>query len=283
MKKFAVPFITFTLLFCSCSKKKAETNIDTFTFHSVILNKDMQVQVYLPPKYSDDTGYPVLYFFHDHGGSPYTVMEQYEIAQTAQLLIESDEIYPIIIAAVDIDRSFGINSSETSKTYETHSGKSFDMGMYEDYFMWEIIPYIDENYITDQNERYIGGYSIGGFAALYLALNYPESFTKAGGHSPSIFIDSFPDETVTQFLYPTDELREVRDPIRIVQNSIGEFPEFFLDVEAGGSDGVEFLYNAMVDKNITVQYHVLGLSHSRQTCASNMEEYLKFYAGSNDK
>jgi enterochelin esterase-like enzyme len=241
----------------------------------------MKIKVYLPPGYEDGEDFPVLYFFADYGGGAYTVMEQYGAAYTAEKMIEENKIEPLIIVAVGLDRSFGLNSSEQVQIVETTSGKVFHTGMYEDYFMLEIIPYIDNNYNTlqDKNSRYVGGYSMGGFAALHLALKYPEYFSKSGGHSPSIFIDEFPDKTVTDFLYPSEEIRDYRDPIRIVQNSQEEFPAFYLDVEMGGSSGVEYLYNEMIKKGIKAEYHVMGLSHSRETCNSNMEDYLMFYAG----
>ena len=283
VKKYAVLIAAVCFIFCGCAKKEPGYDVEDVTFYSAILNEDMKLKIYLPPGYAKGEDYPVLYFLPDWGGSAYTVMDQYGTAQTAQRLIETGEIEPIIIAAIDMDRSFGINSADAVETVETTSGKVFEKGRYEDYFVQEIVPFIDGRYKTDaqKDTRYIGGYSMGGFAALHISLRHPDMFSKAGGHSPSVFIDSFPDETVSDFLYPTEEIRIERDPIYIVREGGFVDVSFFLDVESGGSAGVKYLYDTMIDKDIDARYSVMGISHSRMTCSENMEQYLMFYAGIN--
>lgn len=271
------------ILLCSCSLQsdKQRPDIEPIDFMSDILEKKMQLKVYTPKGYTKEQVYPVLYFFPDGGGSVSTVMEQYDIAGQAEQLIAEGRIKPLIIVAVDIDRSFGINSAEQVETIETTTGKIFEKGMYEDYFIKEIIPFIDARYPTESAKqgRFIGGYSMGGFAALHIALRNPELFAKAGGHSPSIFIDAFPDKTVSDFLYPSEQLRLERDPIHIVQqHKIFEL-QLFLDVELGGSAGVKYLYDTAVEQGIDATYHVLSFSHSRTSCYENMVQYLMFYAG----
>lgn len=250
-------------------------------FYSTILKKEMQLKIYTPPGYRNDTAYPVLYFFHDYGGSVYTVMEEYGIAVKAEELISNNEIAPLIIVAVDIDRSFGINSSSIVEIVETESGMIFNTGMYMDFFIKEIVPHIDSSYstIAKKDGRYIGGYSMGGFAALHIALKNPDLFSKVGGHSPSLVIERFKDITVTNFLYPDIETRKERDPIYLVQDGDYNGLQLFLDVEYGGSDGVEFLYNLAIDNGIKAEFRNLSMTHGRDSCRMNMNEYLLFYAG----
>ncbi len=273
------------IFFVSCSKVESEVQITDIDFASEILGKQMLLKVYTPQGYEDGERYPVLYFFPDYGGSVYTIMDQYDIAEKAEAMIEAGLIEPIIIVAVDVDRSFGINSAEKVETVETESGKLFDKGMYEDYFINEIVPYIDQNYntISEKKARYVGGYSMGGFAALHIAMRNSDMFSKAGGHSPSLFIESFPDTTVTDFLYPTDDIRQERDPIKIAENFDDSALKIFLDVESGGSAGVKYLYDLLSGKGMSSEYHVMSLSHSRQSCNENMEDYLLFYAGTENK
>ena len=282
MKKICLILIlAASMLFCGCEKEENEPDIDDVDFSSVILDKEMKLKIYMPPGYEEGVFFPVLYFFPDGGGSVYTVMDGYGTAEKAEAMIEAGIIEPIIIVAVDIDRSFGVNSAETVETVETESGKVFERGMYEDYFVKEIIPYIDENYntIDDKSARYAGGYSMGGFAALHIAMRNPEIFSKAGGHSPSLFIESFPDETVTEFLYPTDEIRQERDPLRIARDFDDKSLKIFIDVESGGSSGVKYLYDILKDRGMDAEFHVMSISHSRMSCYENMEAYLLFYAG----
>ena len=51
-----------------------------------------------------------------------------------------------------------------------------------------------------------------------------------GGHSPTLFLDSLPDASVSAFLYPDEEVRNQRDPLRLVKTipeTLGS--EFYID------------------------------------------------------
>lgn len=280
MKKVFCIIGFFILLCVGCSSNKVE-NVDKITYFSDILGKEMILQVYIPPGYSEDEKYPVLYFIADYGGTSYTVMNNYSVKEKADKLISNKEIFPLIIVGVNIDKSFGINSSAEFETFVTESGKAFNKGMYSDYFCKEIIPTIDSRYstVTTKDGRFVGGYSMGGYAALHIAFNNPDLFSKVGGHSPSLFIEDFIDKTVSEWLYPTLEIRKQRDPIYLAQSEDISDLSIFLDVEAGGSTGVEYLYNILIEKDIDAVFMELGYSHNRTTCNANMETYLAFYAG----
>ena len=270
------------IVLISCASEKEE-KAEKITFYSDILRKEMILQVYIPPGYSGDDKYPVLYFIADYGGSAYTVVNEYSITEKADALISNEEISPLIIVGVNIDKSFGINSSAYVGSFVTESGKVFNNGMYEDYFCNEIIPLIDSRYstVTLKEGRYIGGYSMGGYAALHIAFKNPGMFSKVGAHSPSLFIDKFTDKTVSDWLYPTLEIRKQRDPIYLAQSEDISDLSIFLDVEIGGSTGVKYLHDILLEKNIDSTFMELGYSHGRLTCSENMDTYLSFYAGMN--
>jgi enterochelin esterase-like enzyme len=281
--KIIIYLIVFVFILSGCNLKKSDKqpHIDDIDFYSSILGKDMKIKVYTPKDYLEDNEYNVLYFLPDYGGSVYTVMEQYSIAEKADKLISESKIKPLIIVAVSIEKSFGINSSEKVESIETLSGKTFNKGMYEDYVCKEVIPLIDSKYhtIAEKEGRNIGGYSMGGFAALHISFRNLELFSKVGGHSPSIFIDDFPDKTVSDWLYPNDDIRKERDPILIAQNQKIEGLKVFLDVEIGGSLGVKYLYDVLKSSGIDAKFHELSLSHGRESCNENMDDYLVFYSG----
>jgi hypothetical protein len=51
-----------------------------------------------------------------------------------------------------------------------------------------------------------------------------------GAHSPTLFVDSLPDASVSSFLYPTEELRDQRYPLRLVLAARGlAAMHFFID------------------------------------------------------
>lgn len=188
------------LCFFCCGRAKSREaqneRLKTVTIQSVILGKDMISQVYLPENYDSTVKYPVLYFLPSNGGSSYTVIQQFGILEAADELTQSHQIHPTIIVALGIDNSFGLNSNaETQEITRSLSTEHYDVkiheGMYEDYIIDEAIPYIDAHFSTDASRdgRSIGGYSMGGFAALYIAFQHPDLFAKVGGHSPSLFVD----------------------------------------------------------------------------------------------
>ena len=282
----AIIFVMATLLLlsgCTRGNPAGQPHIDDINFYSDILEKDMKLKVYTPRDYSEVGEYPVLYFLPDYGGSVSTVMEQYAIAEKADKLIADGKIKPLIIVAVGVERSFGINSSEKVESFETSSGKVFHKGMYKDYVCKEVIPFIDSMYRTDAGKegRYIGGYSMGGFAALHISFSHPELFSKVGGHSPSIFTGDFPDKSVSDWLYPNEELRKERDPILLAQSKKLDGLSVFLDVEIGGSPGVAYLHKILENNGANAVFRELSLSHGRASCNENMNEYLMFYSGDN--
>lgn len=293
MKKRCGGFVLFIgilvmVLGSGCGSRQPEPTVEDVVFHSTALDKDMKLKVYLPPGYNEDSQYPVLYFLPDYGGSSYAVMEQYETAQTAERMINEGILQPLIIVGVQLDASFGINSADKTAQYTTPTDKTFGVGRYEDYLCNEVIALVDERYSTikDGEGRFIGGYSMGGFAALHAAFRHPGLFSRVGGHSPSLFLDEFADANVSDWLYPTAEVRSQRDPIWIArENDIGN-PVVFLDEPVGGSEaylGIQEMIGILEEKGIAVEYRQLGLSHSRATCAQNMETYLLFYAGKEEK
>ena len=156
--------------------------------------------------------------------------------------------------------------------------------MYEDYIIYEAIPYIDEHFSTDtsRDKRYIGGYSMGGFAALYLAFHHPDLFSKVGGHSPSLFADiSAYDETSWQkWLYPNEEVRAERDPILLADKKNLDGLSVFLDTgeHDPNVDGCQKLYERLTKKGVTTDYHLFSGTHGFGYCSHHMKDYLLFYA-----
>ncbi len=97
---------------CASTAHDRAGSLEKISIPSVLLGKEITSYVYLPFGYDDTKEYPALYYMASAGGSAYTVIHQFEIAETADRLMASGEIDPMIIIALGIDFSFGINSSE---------------------------------------------------------------------------------------------------------------------------------------------------------------------------
>lgn len=68
---------------CAPGSPSSPCRIDKITLDSVRLGKPQPLQIYLPPGYTGDAAYPVLYFLADYGGTAETVMSEYGAAAQA--------------------------------------------------------------------------------------------------------------------------------------------------------------------------------------------------------
>lgn len=265
--------ITFMCLSCKTVQTNSnESQVNKITIYSKALEKNMNVNVYLPTNYSKHKKYPVLYMLHGYTDNENCWMPNLRLQETVDKLINENRINPIIIIMPQIDNSFGINTDKIA-----NMSLSFSAGLYEDYLYKDIIPYVDKHYSTIKNKhgRYIGGLSMGGFAALHLAFIHNNMFSKVGGHSPAFIED--------MWLYPNDYIRNIRDPIRIAEKKDLGSLKVYLD--CGDMDSFEFyigceqLFNILKQKNITCEYHLNKGEHNAQYWIDNSEKYLIFYAG----
>ncbi len=143
--------------------------------------------VYLPPGYDDnpDRRYPVIYVLAGHGGSGPLMLAPSawgeSFPERIDRLIRSGVMEPVIAVLPDCWTIFGgaqyINSSA--------------LGQYEDYFIDELIPYVDGTYRTlpAREHRGITGKSSGGYGAMVQSMRHPEVFGAVASHSGDIYFE----------------------------------------------------------------------------------------------
>ena len=156
---------------------------ETFTSTALASAKDgssptKQLKIYLPPSYYTSVkSYPVVYFFHGFGDTmSFNVARQFLFNQ---FMTEAGNKEFIV---VEVDGSRG-NSSQGSLWVNSPV-----TGMWEDYVIKEIVPYIDETYrtIPKAESRGTAGYSMGGFASLNLATRNPDVFSAVLSLCPGV-------------------------------------------------------------------------------------------------
>jgi enterochelin esterase-like enzyme len=265
------------------------SKIQKATFHSRSLDQDMKMNVYLPKGYNHTQHYPVLYIMHGYSGTETGWMPELGLDAAADKLIETGKIVPLIIVAPQLDNSYGINSSPTYSI--TNPGDPFTSyyGMYEDYIYKDLIEYVDTHFSTIANRegRYIGGNSMGGFISLHTAFLHPNLFSKAGGHSPALFLNDWSttggENGLKAFLYPTDEERKIRDPLIISKDLDLSNIKVYLDCgdqdENKFYEGTEQMYNLLKAKGVAVEYHKSKGKHDVDYWKPMLDNYLLFYAG----
>jgi enterochelin esterase-like enzyme len=254
-------------------------------FLSKILGKKMRIVVYLPQGYSRQNEYQVLYLLHGYSHTEENWLKKIEIDKKADEMIVAEKIKPVIIVMPQIDNSFGINSAlQTSVVGGNDPKFNFNFGRYEDYLYQEVIPYIDTHYntIPYREGRWIGGQSMGGYAALHLAFEHKDMFSKTAGHMPALSLNSFLDSQKNR-LYQIEVVRQEWDPINIARNKDLSDIEVYLDCGKNDGyklfDGCELLYNFLKEKGISVEYHLNSGEHNSAYVKENIEKHLLFYAG----
>jgi enterochelin esterase-like enzyme len=261
-------------------------HIEELKIYSKSLQKEMKVNVYTPPNYSSKKKYPVLYLLHGKDGNQNSWMNGFlgisavKIHQKADKLIKDHKIEPLIIVSPQIDNSYGVNSSSETKEY-----KDYSKGMYEDYIVRDLIPYIDKKYSTQptREHRYIGGLSMGGFAAIHIGFLHPDLFSKIGGHSPALRKNPTSGTNIS-WLFPSETERLQRDPLYMAKNLKLDELQIYLD--NGDKDhewlieGNEILLEILKQKGIEVQYSVNSGGHDYKYWGSQADKYLKFYSNS---
>lgn len=169
-------------------QRQLTPNMRVHNFHSQILSTDRHVLVWLPPGYDQDQSkrYPVFYM-HD-GQNKYI---NWRIDETAQTLIQSKEIEPLILVGVYHGGTREDRYKDYTPTYNPSFRTSGKADLYGRMLIEEIKPFIDSQYRTlaDAASTGMGGASLGGLVSLYLGLKYKTQFGKLALMSPSVWWD----------------------------------------------------------------------------------------------
>lgn len=150
--------------------------VEDVTFHSAALNREMTYRVYLPDKIAAGKKLPVVYLLHGNGGSFRNWSNYSDVAQYAA----RDNSNGMILVMAEGESSYYMDAAE----------KPGDK--YEDYLVNDLMNDAESRFPAEKSRpsRAIIGVSMGGFAAVKLALSRPELFSFAGAISPAIDVPS---------------------------------------------------------------------------------------------
>lgn len=191
------------------------------TIHSAALGVEKNFYVALPPGYSSAANsrerYPTLYLFRgherewvhrqqDHSRHGRTVIDVY------RQLLEDGEVGPMVLVfpgtSSDSNRVPGllVNFREPALALDE---PGIGTGRFEDYFVRDLVPYIDANFrtIPHRHARAVDGFSLGGFQSIKIAAQHPELFCSAGSFDGT-------------FLWATNQGRGVRVRDRVLNNAM---------------------------------------------------------------
>ena len=164
-------------------------------FGSLHLETPRNVLVYLPPGYGLDVTrrYPVFYM---HDGQNLVNPEDafggvvWEVDETAQALILSEQIEPIIIVGI---YNTGDKRIDEYTPVKSAGGKMRGRGGNADQYgrmiIEELKPFIDREYLTKPEREFtaLGGSSLGGLVSLHIGFKRFDVFSRLAVLSPSVW------------------------------------------------------------------------------------------------
>lgn len=195
-------------------------------FHSNALNRDMPYRVFLPAHPDPETKLPVVYLLHGGNGSFRDWSNDSQVSAYAGK--------GLIIVMPEGEFSYYMNSAENPKN------------RFEDYTFGDLIADVQSRFPAAQtrDKRAIIGISMGGFAAIKIALTRPDLFCFVAALSPSIDITHRPFKLkrwgewwrIRNIFGPYgSEQRRLRDPISLLQSADpGKTP--YLYITAGQNE-----------------------------------------------
>jgi enterochelin esterase-like enzyme len=151
------------------------------TIPSPTLGATRPVAIYLPPGYADAANsgrrYPVLYLLSGAPGSAGDWFTHMHAAQTADRLIASGAVPPLLLVSPDGNGS----PHRDSQFLDSFDGRQ----RVETFLVRDVLGYIDAHYrtITARAARGLAGYSAGAYGALNVGLHHPELFGTLAGFS----------------------------------------------------------------------------------------------------
>lgn len=265
-----------------CSGKVMES----LTFHSKILNKDVKYSIYLPPDYeTSQRSYPALYLLHGYSDDETGWIQFGEANLIEDKAIQNNTAPAMIIIMPDGQVTWYVND---------YQGKE----KWSDMFIRELIPYMESTYrIRAKKEfRAISGLSMGGYGSLHIAMRNPDMFSSCVAFSAGVFTD---EDIVNQDdkgykmyfknLFGNELKGEDRlsrnwkefSPLDILDNQVPEeLKKVRWYIDCGDDDflykGNAELHRKMRELGIPHEYRVRDGSHSWVYWRTGLPEGLKF-------
>ncbi|CAA9298632.1 MAG: hypothetical protein AVDCRST_MAG77-5418 [uncultured Chloroflexi bacterium] len=240
------------------------------TVQSQALERSMPYLVWLPPGYPRASGnYPVVYLLHGGGDGVNPGRTEWRtmgLERALEKIVGGDEVEPFIVVLPEGLHGYWIDHANGGPRWAQ-------------YVSQDVVQHVDRTFRTDRRpeRRAVAGLSMGGHAALQLALRQPDLFRIAGAHSPSLrsreasppfFGDAawfarFDPETLARTVPEADARRL----------------QFWIDAGVGDQwrKQDEALAVTLEKRGAKVTLKIQEGGHEGQYWRANIEQYVRFY------
>jgi putative tributyrin esterase len=232
MVEFSSPFDPIEL-----SDPALESNyLRNLTFHSKALQGRGDVTLYIPPQCADLIGVPIVLLLHGVYGSHWAWFFKGAAHRTAQRLIDSNSIRPMLIAAP----SDGLHGDGTGYLPYPHAN-------YERWIAHDVPECIRHLFpCVTSGPILLSGLSMGGYGALRLGFKYPERFHAISAHSSITHISQF-DQFVRHSMRPDQIAPEEPDVLLWAARNAPSLPHLRFDC---GRDDTLFAANIQFHEDL---------------------------------
>jgi len=175
--KCILAFILSLIISITCY---SQSNVmESLSFHSNILNRDISYSIYLPSGYNNSQRlYPALYLLHGYTDDQTAWLQSGNMQDITDKAISNGNAAPMIVIMPDAWDTWYVNQ---------YDGKM----PYEDMFFKELIPFMEKTYRIrpDVRNRAISGLSMGGYGSFLYSLHHPDMFCACCPLSAAVFTD----------------------------------------------------------------------------------------------
>jgi enterochelin esterase-like enzyme len=230
---------------------------EVFDYDSTVTGTRRKAVVYLPPRYSADRKYPVLYLLHGIGGNEWEWSSYVHADAIVDNLISAGKATPMIVVMPNGRALADDRVPAPDKTFSPQNAEGF--AKFERDLLDCLIPAIQSKYSasTNREQRALAGLSMGGGQSLNFGLKHLDAFAWVGGFS------SAPNTK------PSAEL--VRDPAAAREQLK------LLYLSCGNKDGLisvsQRVHSCLKQQNIPHIWNVDDHGHNGETWGNNLYHF----------
>lgn len=209
-----------------------------YTYYSNTAERDTPVNVLLPPDYSEEKEYPVLYILHgyydnqDWMARPIVCISTmlsnlYEDKAATEMIV----VLPYIYCSKEMPYCTSMNL-ENSLNYDNFIND----------LTTDLMPFIENSFsvATGRENTAITGFSMGGRESLFIGFRHPELFGYIGAVCPA--------PGLTPVANSPDHPGQMQES----EMTFGEYPPYMLLLSASNTDGVVGSYPASYHRYMTL-------------------------------
>ncbi len=291
---FKLMALIVVLAVVSCAPKTSTEQLSPSRVETILLkdntfNRERTLRIWLPAGYDEaKQDYPVLYLFDgqnlfDASLSIFSGVE-WSADETAERLIKDGIIEPLIIVGIDNAGDPGraeeyLPWPEPNIQLPPTGPRGQDLPAF---FVQDVFPFIETRYRTQNQDRGLGGSSLGGIATLTVSQMAPELFNRLLVESPSLWISD------QRMLTEVENASAEKWPMRIFigmggreysrscENDVQEY-------DTAGVENVERLAKTLKDHGLSPERLRVVIeecaAHSETAWARRLPEALTFLYG----